>query len=99
MPQITAVLTGIDRHSAASFMAGRTIVFISDECRFFMSFASFFMSFSSLLLTVDNGCAGLACGNAGAPDHVGAPDDIQAAGRAGTPNHIRAPDYIAARDK
>src|SRR5580658_8413117 len=52
-PHIMAVHTGVARRTAALFMVDWTIGFISDDSRFFMSFASlFFMSLAFLLIAV-----------------------------------------------
>jgi hypothetical protein len=44
-PQIMAVFKGVSRQTAGTFMERWSIVFISDDRWFFMSFASYFMTF------------------------------------------------------
>jgi hypothetical protein len=96
-PQIRAVLTGIARRTAALFMVHWTIGFISDDSRFFMSFAFlFFMRFAFLLITVDND---RAFRHTGTPDHAGTPNHTQAGRRAGTPDDVGAPNHAVTRDK
>jgi len=71
-PHIMAVHTGVARRTAALFMADWTIGFISDDSRFFMSFAFlFFMRFAFLLIAVDNDGA---VRNTCAPDHTSTPN-------------------------
>lgn len=68
-PQIAAVLTGVARRTAALFTVDWTIELISDDCRFFMSFAF-------LLHRVENHSAGLISRSTCTPDYVGAPNHI-----------------------
>src|ERR1700722_7583087 len=57
------------------------------------------MSFVFLIVEVIDDGACFVHRYAGAPDHAGAPNNVQTGGRACAPNYIRAPNHAVTRDQ